>query len=573
MKLQYLAVIFLIIVLPIIMVLSQYIDYQIDAINLKYAYNTKLLDSTYDALKAYQLNTVNNAISDISAEKIENLEAAVKTFFNSLTTNFNYTGYNSSVMKEYVPAVVFAMYDGYYIYSPYRNVLTGVPSEQEDGTPYIDKDYSKNDEISEGIKSYVYYSCRYKKATGSDEYDVVITYTLDNYITIQGYATVDEDNDGMEEYTYINKSGYLVDGITKDGDKYKYDGVEFTTGTTECLKETLGNKQYYYAKLNGTKYYLDGDSVFYINATGEKAIQASKNKNEEVFKEYKKFIEENNSAYRYYKEAYEFTSFVHKYFGELTVANAVDFNKDGNSVPISEILGDDSYFDTQPIFGEDATIPIQDANSSFNAHRSAIIRYTINKNLKPAITGFKEYSKAENAEFLMPEISETDWETIQNNVSIITFLQGFNIAGRDYNEYCVVANNLTKEYVDENDIYILDKNGMYYKPNDTSLNDGEIAISLGYKPGIWKINFERRNYQYENDDNNYQTYYYYPIKYLGSYSSIVNSTSVDTTYIDLYNYMRNEEGSRLKTTYYTALGRERYGQYSVNKDIDIKPSE
>ena len=62
MKLQYLAIIFLVIVFPIIFILSIYLDYHIDAINLKHAYDTKLLDATYDALKSYHMNTVNNQL-------------------------------------------------------------------------------------------------------------------------------------------------------------------------------------------------------------------------------------------------------------------------------------------------------------------------------------------------------------------------------------------------------------------------------------------------------------------------------------------------------------------------------
>ena len=82
-------------------------------------------------------------------------------------------------MKDYVPAVVFAMYDGYYIYSPYRNVLTGVPrrvDSDEDGIPdsdYVDEDYEDN-KILSGLKPYVYYSCRYVKG----DIDVIINHNI-----------------------------------------------------------------------------------------------------------------------------------------------------------------------------------------------------------------------------------------------------------------------------------------------------------------------------------------------------------------------------------------------------------
>ena len=137
MKIQYVAVIFVIIILPISLVLSEYVDYNVDMIELRNTYNTKLLDATYDCLKSYQLSTISNSISDITTSKIEELEAAVKAFYNSLTTNFNFIGYQSTVMEEYVPAIVFTMYDGYYFYSPYQNVLTNVEKE-------LDEEYQDN---------------------------------------------------------------------------------------------------------------------------------------------------------------------------------------------------------------------------------------------------------------------------------------------------------------------------------------------------------------------------------------------------------------------------------------------
>lgn len=93
--------------------------------------------------------------------------------------------------------------------------------------------------------------------------------------------------------------------------------------------------------------------------------------------------------------------------------------------------------------------------------------------------------------------------------------------------------------------------------------------------GVWKLNFEKRIFlDDDSTGSNYEVKAYFPIQnstspYLGSYSSIINSTSIDTTEPDLYKYMRNLPNSKLKTTYYTALGRERWGQYSVNNDQEI----
>ena len=81
MKLQSLAIIFIIIIMPISMVLSEYISNKIETEERELSYNTKLLNSTYDAIKAYQLNTVNNAFGDVTNKKIQDIEAAAKTFY------------------------------------------------------------------------------------------------------------------------------------------------------------------------------------------------------------------------------------------------------------------------------------------------------------------------------------------------------------------------------------------------------------------------------------------------------------------------------------------------------------
>ena len=59
MKYQYLAVVFVIIMLPISLVFSAYLGAQLDTLDLQISYDTKLDNATYDAIKAFQLNTIN----------------------------------------------------------------------------------------------------------------------------------------------------------------------------------------------------------------------------------------------------------------------------------------------------------------------------------------------------------------------------------------------------------------------------------------------------------------------------------------------------------------------------------
>ena len=132
MKLQHLSVIFIIIILPISMVLSQYTNSHIKTIENQTQYNTKLINATYDAMKAFKVNTVNNRYSTLNNSKIRDIEAAIKVFYNTLGTGMKIKGYSMQDMNNYTPAILFNLYDGYYIYSPYTNKLTEAEQNEFD---------------------------------------------------------------------------------------------------------------------------------------------------------------------------------------------------------------------------------------------------------------------------------------------------------------------------------------------------------------------------------------------------------------------------------------------------------
>ena len=292
MKIQNLAVIFIIIILPISLILTSYVQNQVKTLGLQVSYDTKLNNATYDALKAFQLNTFNSDTSDLSNSKMRDVEASANTFFTSIASNFNMEGYNKDVLKDYVPALVYTMYDGYYIYSPYTNTLSN--NEQKD-----DATYSNGEKIY-GLKPYVYYSCRYKK----DDIDVVITYTLDNYITIQGKFN------GESVYKY----GYLLDNIIVNGDSVAYRQISIDEEVTEEFVDSTNKRQY--VKINGVKSYKENDGSWYTNLNGEK-IRDSNHGNT------------NKSGKQYYIEAYNFTKWVkNNNIAKLTPQDAVYENGD-----------------------------------------------------------------------------------------------------------------------------------------------------------------------------------------------------------------------------------------------------
>lgn len=177
MKLQGLAVIAIIIILPMTIILSSYSQSQIKTLQLQTQYDSKLQNATYDAIKAFQLNMSNSSTSDLANSKMRDIKASVNTFYNSLASHFNMVGYGKDVLQNYVPAIVYTLYDGYYIYSAYDNTLEDAEDKFDENASY------KKGKSIYGLKPYIYYSCRYKPNGNSD---FVITYSLDSYITIQG---------------------------------------------------------------------------------------------------------------------------------------------------------------------------------------------------------------------------------------------------------------------------------------------------------------------------------------------------------------------------------------------------
>ena len=95
MKLQGVAVVFALIVLPIIMILSLYLGYNIDTIALQTSYDTKLLDATFDAVSAIEINTANE---DLSSVEIDILLKIVCDF-DSQKEKFNYNNAFKSIAQ------------------------------------------------------------------------------------------------------------------------------------------------------------------------------------------------------------------------------------------------------------------------------------------------------------------------------------------------------------------------------------------------------------------------------------------------------------------------------------------
>ena len=454
MKLQNLTVIFSIIVIPITLILSAYIQTQIDTASLQQYYDTKLLDATHDAVAAFQLNTLNNEFSTNSDSMRRDIKAAINTFSNSLSNSMGYGTNLRNTILAHVPAMIFTLYDGYYIYAP---------------------DFNGKNDYEHMLKPYIYYSAKY--VSGSSY--VVVSYSLDNFITVYGY---------IQGKGYVYNSGYLID---------------------TARAETIANQI--------TKYRADSTSTGIIDTTiPETIVEYNENGERKEKVDY--------TAKEYYQKAYEFSVWLE----DMGIYNIV--------VPSNAVRSDGLYY-------KDVYSSIYDSNnervlkfteynaeniktSSFNQHKQDIMKLSIQENLNSAINSYSQHSQALNtiANFTMPELTDKDWEKILTNVNMITFMQGIQVGTETYNDYAIITSTNNKQYVSPSALFFTDGSGNYHRINCPELADNNI---IGYK----SVDFQRRKAEDE-------THYYYLHPELGCYKCIVDTLDEE---LDIENLNQNRK--------------------------------
>lgn len=558
MKLSNMGIVFILIMVPILLVFSLYIQTQNKTIERQMDCDTKIMSATSEAIASLEMNTFGTITKSNAATMRRNIQAAVNSFVNSYAANFGVTGYDKSDVLSYVPALLFTMYDGIYIYAP--------TTDQQD----IDN-ASEANHGNYVLKPYIYYSARYQE---EDKYDVVINYSLDNYINITG--TINEE--------YISKSGYLIDTDTliteKQGDKMIVTEVEATDNSgnksrirleSESLYENITffeedynldgsidadaekviqgkeepiahtyNLPYVYGKEDKQKYYYyqNGDTtrVFKYNALGIIVEE----KNDEIKEEVKKQINEGDtSAKRFYQEAYEFSKYVKdEIIGKgIKITPSTMVKPDGMSVSTLTDPNDPYY-----VFAGDSETNILDANIDkdyFTQHKLNIMQAIIKDNLNVAISS---YSNGAVSDFYMPEISETEWEKILTNISMVSFVQGMPIGLKTYNNYAVVTSTNNELYVGEDSIYYVEDAENEYKADES----GEVVHKDHHTARCQKLlekgtdirgyaitEFDKHTVNYMTEYQNLQKefittdhyLYYYKHHSLDCYDCIVNKVT------------------------------------------------
>lgn len=514
MKLQHLTVIFIIIVLPITLILSAYTGAQIDILTLQNQYDSMLLTATYDGIKAFQLNASYNSLSNVSDALREDVESAISAFMQSLAVKMGVGGYNINQMKAYVPAILFTLYDGYYIYAPTK-------VEKEDGTSTYE--YM--------LKPYNYYTVRYKNETGTK--DVVINYTLDNYIVVYGWI------DG----NYVVNSGYLVSnsraGDIESSEKlYEYAPITYIGGEKGVIpfkdgKNTLireiTNEEYNPSKVDSSRtYYLEPrNDNYYVDPA---------------------------SATKYYEDAEKFSGWVTTNLGWIKANMAVRNNQNLGEIHSGDIDYDE-FTTNKEIFKFDEDNDPEDPESIFAQHKTAVIRSSIQDNLNQSITAYGQ-GNSSTYEYKLPKLDINEWDMVSTNVCMLTFLQGIPMKTKYYNNYALVQSTRNNLYVSPDSLYFIsDANGdgeaddnYYHKIDCPHLgeNGGKITGYSNFDFTLKKLNLK--------DEDSYYKHYEQ-----ACYYCIVDSANYES--VD-WKSLENR-----RKAYYTALAREKYRRYTATEHL------
>lgn len=188
------------------------------------------------------------------------------------------------------------------------------------------------------------------------------------------------------------------------------------------------------------------------------------------------------------------------------------------------------------IFNVSASNNPEDEGSIFNMHKREVIRQSLISNLNQAITS---YSRNSPGDYQLPILTETDWDHIFRNVSIITFVQNMPIGMKYYNNYAVATSTSNKEYVNPDGIYLSgDGDEYYHMPYCDKLFGNKI---IGYRNTDYALR------SYEVNDK---------IKYYYRHENLANQ---ECYYCLVQRSLYNEDKTLEKEiAYKTALARERY---------------
>ncbi|MBQ8043266.1 MAG: InlB B-repeat-containing protein, partial [Clostridia bacterium] len=210
-------------------------------------------------------------------------------------------------------------------------------------------------------------------------------------------------------------------------------------------------------------------------------------------------LEKDYSAKNYYIESADFSTWVQNNLADIVISDMqVGYEYDdtlniaqnkAKSLKLLEFYKVDGN-SSKKIFNLNNNNP-EDPDSVFVKHKNQVIKQALISNLNQAITS---YSRNSEGEYSLPILTETDWNNVLGNISIITFVQDIPIGMKYYNNYAIATSTQNKEYVNPDEIYLSKKGDNYYHlPECSELSDDSGII--GYR----NIDYVVKSYEKEED--------------------------------------------------------------------------
>lgn len=513
MKLQNLIIIFIIIILPIIFIFSLYLNLETKTISLQTDYDGKLLGATKEAMEAFEVNTTqwSSKYASLANAKRQILMSSVNTFTTSLASKLGISGTSKENILNYVPAIIFIMYDGYYIYSPtyvpetitnengvqlfyYESSgsegtkITALATQNISGTIvagepiYVcktgsDKTGTYNGEtiafttdISKAkktykhvLKTFVPYTTTYYDNSGND---YIINYTLDNYIRIfgeiqskEGYVIEDFGNTNTIEIPVNNISGIKANGNKIEAEKLT-ENIYVKGEFSEAAQ--LETYPYIYNSNNDKRYYDSAVDKFFVLNNDNVKVYLPDSYIGHTVAEYKKVLVRTSDTNYEYLELYQLINgddrtWYYKqsenqylpYEIEVTGIETITREKDCSAINYYVETCSFNYWIKNNNIETDKIM----------AKKNSTIVENINNNLNLSISNYNANTKLDYEIF---ELSDEDWEQALSNISIITFFQGIKTGLKVYNNYAIATSTENNEYVSEDSLYYIGVDDKYY---------------------------------------------------------------------------------------------------------------
>lgn len=561
MRLQHAAIFFIIIFIPIFMVISYFIQQQVDTLALQNTYDAKLLDATHDAMLALELNTANEDLSTVSDSLRGMVEASTNIFFNTLATNLGISNASKSFVQPYIPAILYTLYDGFYLYTPTSSPEVCVDkfgqtiSTNSKGVSYVGSQNINGRTI--GFYNFNPNNVNYETGTTtpSDSNPTVNYDSLSDQIKEEYGQLLYKNKDGTYSAvlhtgggtaaTYYKQS-YILKSFISYSARYVRSNIDVT------VNYTLDNFLSIEGKIDNAYYtksgYLIADNLV-KRVTLDGTLVSWKKISEEAWHEYinssdhTATVELNDgtiisttdpnggkSAVEYYVDAWIFSKWVYENLKDIEEQDIVnnEYNILNLQTGADQTLAIDSKYNdmiykftgrTNKIFDPD--VDPENLDEIFYDHKRNVIKNSITYNLVLSMITYTEMSRT--IEYSMPMLTELEWDTVLSNISIVSFMQGMKCGLKYYNNYAIVSSTNNEMTVTPSEIYYVPDNG------GTDLTDNDVIetahrLDCPHLAGAASyISFKSKEIKYDKIYSKADQLYLYDHKAYLDYNCIVDS--------------------------------------------------